>query len=469
MSVVTTQDRTLPRMLAEHAAAQSSGILEATRGKLKRLFCLDQGWLVFVASNLIEEQFDEYLVRSGSLQPSERAEIRLAVEREGKKLVDVLIEREILPPALIRRGMEGLITTLLSSSLEWPDGKFKFTRGKPDVLTEASPRLAPIHMVLRHARQYPASLDAVRVRISPPAFRPVASARADGLLSSMESTELMEYVLDRCDGSNDVPAIVAGSPADETDTLRLLYGYLMLGAVEEAGRVGATRVVKKTEKELTEAEVRAVLARANATDYYGVLGLERGAAPDQIRRGYYALARRYHPDHLRSGELRVYLEEMEKYFTRVTEAYNTLSDPALRREYDESLHGRRDDTSSEEQTAVLARQNFVRARELISKKRLTDAVRFLENAIELDPSNAVYPYTLGNLLSGNPRRRDDAETHLLRAKSLDPSHVETYVALGNVYAKTGRNGDAEQMYREALRWQPGHPDATEGLEKMGLG
>ena len=46
------------------ALGQRSGIVTAQRGKLKRLFCLRSGHLVFAASNLIEEQFDEVLLRA---------------------------------------------------------------------------------------------------------------------------------------------------------------------------------------------------------------------------------------------------------------------------------------------------------------------------------------------------------------------------------------------------------------------
>ena len=159
---------------------------------------------------------------------------------------------------------------------------------------------------------------------------------------------------------------------------------------------------------------------------------------------------------------------MESYFTRVTEAYNTLSNPNLRREYDKGVYDKKDLGSTAEQTAVLARQNFMRARELISKKRLTEAVQFLENAIEIDATNPTYHLELGKLLSGNPRRRDEAEKHLLQAKRLDPANAEAYVGLGQTYAKMGRTHEAELMYREALRWKPGHIEAKEALEEMGL-
>ena len=71
MSAVSTGDRTLSRLLAVRAGSDSSGVLHATRGKLKRVFCIDHGWLAYGASNLIEEQLDEYLVRQGALAPAD--------------------------------------------------------------------------------------------------------------------------------------------------------------------------------------------------------------------------------------------------------------------------------------------------------------------------------------------------------------------------------------------------------------
>lgn len=65
-------------------------------------------------------------------------------------------------------------------------------------------------------------------------------------------------------------------------------------------------------------------------DYYRQLGVSRRASTDQIRSAYFRLAKKLHPDvNRRTGS--------HEEFLAVKEAYELLSNPLLRREYDERL------------------------------------------------------------------------------------------------------------------------------------
>jgi molecular chaperone DnaJ len=66
-------------------------------------------------------------------------------------------------------------------------------------------------------------------------------------------------------------------------------------------------------------------------DLYGVLGVSRDASDDEIKRAYRQLARELHPDV--NGD-----PQAEQRFKEITAAYDTLSDPARRRQYD--VYGR---------------------------------------------------------------------------------------------------------------------------------
>jgi molecular chaperone DnaJ len=66
---------------------------------------------------------------------------------------------------------------------------------------------------------------------------------------------------------------------------------------------------------------------ATKRDYYGVLGVPRGASEEEIRKAFRRLAFQYHPD-------RNHDPEAEDKFKEINEAYQILSDPAKRSSYD---------------------------------------------------------------------------------------------------------------------------------------
>ena len=67
-------------------------------------------------------------------------------------------------------------------------------------------------------------------------------------------------------------------------------------------------------------------------DYYEVLGAEKGAGKDELKKLYRRLAMKYHPDRNPDDE------EAEAKFKEAKEAYEVLSDDQKRAMYDQYGH-----------------------------------------------------------------------------------------------------------------------------------
>ncbi|MCI7214407.1 MAG: DnaJ domain-containing protein, partial [Dysosmobacter sp.] len=68
---------------------------------------------------------------------------------------------------------------------------------------------------------------------------------------------------------------------------------------------------------------------AEKRDYYEVLGVDKSASEDEIKRAYKKMARKYHPD------LNPDNKEAEEKFKEVNEAYEVLSDSDKKARYDQ--------------------------------------------------------------------------------------------------------------------------------------
>lgn len=67
-------------------------------------------------------------------------------------------------------------------------------------------------------------------------------------------------------------------------------------------------------------------------DYYEVLGVDKNASEDELKKAYRKLAMKYHPDRNKGDE------EAEKKFKEASEAYDVLREPEKRKRYDQFGH-----------------------------------------------------------------------------------------------------------------------------------
>ncbi|MGM9713312.1 MAG: molecular chaperone DnaJ [Prevotella sp.] len=69
-------------------------------------------------------------------------------------------------------------------------------------------------------------------------------------------------------------------------------------------------------------------------DYYEVLGVQKNASPEEIKKAYKKMAIKYHPDR-QSGKSDAEKKDAEEKFKEAAEAYSVLSDDTKRQQYDQ--------------------------------------------------------------------------------------------------------------------------------------
>mmetsp|Transcript_36679 Transcript_36679/g.63651 ORF Transcript_36679/g.63651 Transcript_36679/m.63651 type:complete len:519 (+) Transcript_36679:63-1619(+) len=115
-------------------------------------------------------------------------------------------------------------------------------------------------------------------------------------------------------------------------------GEALLGLeqFEEAVRAfGEARQMDQGNREVHEKLQRAeaALKQSKQKNYYKILGVKRTADKKEIKKQYKLLALEWHPDK-HSGKSEEEMEEIEKKFMDIAEAYEVLSDEELRQKYD---------------------------------------------------------------------------------------------------------------------------------------
>ena len=84
------------------------------------------------------------------------------------------------------------------------------------------------------------------------------------------------------------------------------------------------------------AEVSRAMKKVARKDFYEVLGVEKKASAEEIKKAYKKLVYKYHPD--KNSASKEQQEQAEKKFKEVTEAYDVLSDAQKRKRYDLGMH-----------------------------------------------------------------------------------------------------------------------------------
>ena len=211
------------------------------------------------------------------------------------------------------------------------------------------------------------------------------------------------------------------------------------------------------------------------TDLFSVLEIGPDAGTEDVRRAYFRLAKKLHPDRQAGDD-----PEATERFLAVQNAYEILVDPARRAEYAAGLGKDADEGASAKQAGAQereaapapkrsrgpsleeerdARTAFHKAEQLMESDQHDRALRAMLAVVKVVPENPDYLSLLGYLMAHEGEKLHAARDYCRRAIEAEPFNPEFQYRLGYVYAQAGLTNTAQQYFEEALRLHPKHEGA----------
>ena len=218
---------------------------------------------------------------------------------------------------------------------------------------------------------------------------------------------------------------------------------------------GAARQMTPAESKRAEAQAtisKALLEKINdkfdqikKSDFYGILEVPKDADFGRVQKAYITLAKVYHPDRVAQAGDEEIKHRMEVIFSKVNEAYQTLTDSKARVKYDtqkEKAAATKEPGQGMGPRPEEAKIQFQKAMVYLKKRDLVKAAEAIRWACDMDPEEGDYKAYRVYL---DYERSEDAEEKKLEEAKADmyavyKSFLESFWAarlLANLLQKTG--------------------------------
>ncbi len=213
-------------------------------------------------------------------------------------------------------------------------------------------------------------------------------------------------------------------------------------------------------------EVNGLHARLGKLNPYELLGIQRGADTETLKRSYYRMARRFHPDRYYSSAQDELRHKLTDLFEAISRAYETLKQGVPGEQAPSET-----DSSEAEPPAHLkeaqAEEQYRRGVLEFKAGNYWQAFDAFGWATRLNPKKPKYWSRLSLALTKIPGRLKQAEEAILEAIKLEPFKADHHAHLGHIYLKAGLKKRARTHFEKALKFDSGNEEALKGLEELG--
>ena len=282
-------------------------------------------------------------------------------------------------------------------------------------------------------------------------------------------------VLDRIKGDTAAGTLVKSLTAPAEFFWKSLYLFYCLDivdfrAADKEAAADRRRHSPADNENAAPADISEVLSLREtmaSKTFYQLLEIPKTAGEEEIKKAYFQLARRFHPDRFPRTVVSEYRTQIDEVFDAITNAYRVLINRDKRRVYDSgSGLEAHEDFQDVIRTADI---KFRQGKTLYSMERYDEAVSLLEEAIRLRRDKGDYFLLLAMAESKVPGYVKKAEEDFHKAIRLEPWNPEGHIGLGLLYKNEGLTTKAAKQFEKALEVDPDHAKAREEFDELTKG
>lgn len=449
---------------------KKTGRLVFKQGPIQKYLFFQKGNLIQIKTNQPEERLGEILFKLERISSDAHARMDNFVEPNqniGEVLKNKgLISEQDLAEALIYQLRE---TTL--NAFPFFDAEIDFQESEQPAAKVEEARISTPFLIEYGIR---------RMAFNPAlkAYMAKKTPRLKGRSMIHLLTEEEKNILNKIPGTASAERILAGASVPADFFWKSLYLFLCLDLIsleyEQAVQEAKPQPPKpepsrdarfKGGNDIPSiSDVIEMREGLQSKNYYQILDLPRTSTEDEIKKAYFNLARRFHPDRFDREVQAAHRDQIDEVFDAITNAYRTLINKEKRKAYDASGSA----AHTEEAQDILKRADikFRQGKTLYGQERYNDAVVFLEEAVRLRKNKADFYLLLAMAESKIPAFRNKAQEDFLKAINLEPWNPEAYVGLGFLYKSEGLMTKANKQFQKALEADPDHRLARQELDQI---
>lgn len=466
-----------PRILHNLYSLRATGLLHLENNNLKKVVYIRNGYPIFVRSNLVREFLGQMLVRTGLLSDEVLAESLEASKQSKQRHGTALVEMGLLKPQQLNDALRTQVLDKLLDIFSWPEGKYRFVQAREFKQGVTSIDLSPANLILQGLRDH-ANRDQV-LKILEPHLEHYLQ-QAENPLYRFQEIQLSvneQRILASCQGNETLSEVLKRHLLSRKEAEPLLAALLTTGIlVARMESEEAKEDVVCDETELTRARRESFLkdyAWMMEQDYFTLLGVSESDSREQVRKSYYNMVKKYHPDRFfEQDALPDLKDKVNALFQHISDAHETLSDTKAKALYLDDRQGDKKTSTTSLEKILQAETAFQKGIVLFRVKKYDQAQKAFAEALEISPSEAEYlMYQAWCAYKFNPKATDviiNARKNLLRAIELNPKLSLAHLFLGYVCKDEGNNKEALRRFEKAIQCNPNCTEALREIRLMGM-